>query len=253
MIDPRPRCGGGQDATAQRPGSGRRGRRDQRRSSCTGRRHRSRPQSPLADRHRAAASSASQQGHQPRRPQAGQMSVERLHQDRTFVGSAGPRARTAPTTPPTHSPSDTEAASATTCQLTGITTREPSAATMTTAQAVMVTPPAARARCCASRVRHSPRTPNRPRPERASQSARRVPQCHRIRSQDEDPGHRNRRRDEQGSAEACEHDHLRADLIQHLGYRGLPPRPQSRAGERRLGAAEQPGLRTGGDRSRWPT
>ena len=51
------------------------------------------------------------------------MSVERLHQDRTFVGSAGPRARTAPTTPPTHSPSDTEAASATTCQLTGITTR----------------------------------------------------------------------------------------------------------------------------------
>src|SRR5215217_3879266 len=63
------------------------------------------------------------------------MSVDRPNQDRMFPGSAAPRARTAPTTAPTHSPSDTEAASATTCQLTGITTRAPNAATMTTAGA----------------------------------------------------------------------------------------------------------------------
>src|SRR5215213_9138575 len=98
----------------------------------------------------------------PATPAAGrQMSVERPNQDRMFPGSAARRARTAPTTAPTHNPSDTEAASATTCQFTGITTRAPNAATMTTAQAVMVTPPAARARCWASRVReHNPSTPN---------------------------------------------------------------------------------------------
>ena len=181
------------------------------------------------------------------------MSVERLHQDRTFVGSAGPRADS------TDDSADTQSERHRSGERHHMPAHRyndasPSAATMTTAQAVMVTPPAARARCCASRVRTQPEDaePDHGRSEHRNQPG----ECRSVTgsgSQDEDPGHRNRRRDEQGSAEACSADHLRADLIQHLGYRGLPPRPQSRAGERRLGAAEQPGLRTGGDRSRWPT